>query len=131
MRKLGKTEKVLILFLFRALISNLFGFFLINSVVSYIANKVDLSNEIYLLLSVAEVGVCAAVNSIAAPIGIKNNVKLFSFISQIPLFVLCIINFLSDNYSFIIFIIKIIIIALVSVICSGISEKKKRKIKVK
>ncbi len=131
MPKMGKTEKTLIFFIIRVLISNLIGFFIVNSAVSCITNNIDLSNEFYALLSVTEVALCAVVNSIITAIGIKNNLRLFTLISQIPIFVLCAVNFLSDNYSFLIFVIKIVLIILVSIILSYLLEKKKRKIKVK
>lgn len=127
----GKTNKLLILFVIKAVLSTIISIVLFSLVSSKIILAFDISVDSAKIFSPAICVLTAAVVSFISVKGFKNNGALLGVICQLPLIFYSLINTIFNNHNFLLLIIKIVLIALVGAFIGIITVNKSKKIKVK
>lgn len=128
MPKISSTNNkaLIISFFLRGVITSVITLFLFNALFSLIFLKFDLSLDIIKYLSLFIIGSAAALTSYISLIGFKNNLIFLSVISVMPLLLYSLINLLIFKTDIKVFLVKIILIVIISIIVPVLKSLKKR-----
>lgn len=129
MRKIIKSNGVLMPFVIKSTILNVICTVLLLLIFSAVIYKLDLGDEYYNIFAYISVGVTSFLTSLLAVKGYKNNIFVLSLLSNIILIVLSAVNAIinSDGISL---LINIAVIAVFSFLSSLINSKNTSKFKV-
>lgn len=128
---ISKTDNIIVKFILRAVISTIASILLLSYIFAQIIYKLDLSLDTAKIGGVVLCGICAALISYISLIGIKNNRLLMGAVSSVPLIFYSLINTIFTNDNYILFIIKFVLILLISALTGYLSRSKNKKFKVK
>ena len=125
------TDKLLIRYVIKVLLSTVLSILLFSFLFSEIVYKLDLDLDLNRIFSIFIICFCSATISYISVRSIKNNGALMGVISQIPLIFYSIINLIFYDNSFLLFLIKIVLILLIGALFGIFATKKSNKFKVK
>lgn len=131
MKKIDKSEKLIISIILRVLLSTVFSVLIFSIILSLIVSKFDLPLELTDYLTVIITSLSAVTISFISTIGIKNNGLMIGLISQIPLIICSFANTIIFDNPVLIFIIKLFIILIIGAITGYLRVNKNRRFKVK
>lgn len=128
---ISKTDNIIVKFVLRTVLSTIASILLFSYIFSQLIYKLDLSLDTAKIFGVIICGICSAVISYISLLGIKNNRLLMGTVSSVPLIFYSLINTIFSNDNYILFLIKLILIILISALTGYLSRSKNRKFKVK
>ena len=131
MKKIDKSDKLIISIILRVLLSTVFSVLIFSIILSLIVSKFDLPLELTDYLTVIITSLSAVTISFISTIGIKNNGLMIGLISQIPLIIYSFANTIIFDNSVLIFIIKLFIVLIIGAITGYLRVNKNRRFKVK
>lgn len=126
-----KTNKLLITFVLKIIISSIFSIFFYSFIFSKITYSLDLSLEYYSIFGVLISVLSAITIALISITGIKNNGLIMGTISEVPLAFYILVNAIFNNYNIGLFFIKFIIVFLVGALIGVIKTSRKKTYKVK
>lgn len=126
-----KTNKLLITFVLKIIISSIFSIFLYSFIFSKITYSLDLSLEYYSIFGVLISVLSAITIALISITGIKNNGLIMGMISEVPLAFYILVNAIFNNHNIGLFFIKFIIVFLVGALIGVIKTSRKKTYKVK
>ena len=131
MKKIDKSDKLIISIILRVLLSTVFSVLVISIILSLIVSKFDLPLELTDYLTVIITSLSAVTISFISTIGIKNNGLMIGLISQIPLIICSLANAIIFDNPVLIFIVKLFIVLIIGAITGYLRVNKNRRFKVK
>lgn len=126
-----KTNKLLITFVLKIIISSIFSIFLYSFIFSKITYSLDLSLDYYSIFGVVISVLSAITIALISITGIKNNGLIMGMISEVPLAFYILVNTIFNNHNIGLFFIKFIIVFLVGALIGVIKTSRKKTYKVK
>ena len=131
MKKIDKSDKLIILIILRVLLSTVFSVLIFSIILSLIVSKFDLPLELTDYLTVIITSLSAVTISFISTIGIKNNGLMIGVISQIPLIIYSFANTIIFDNAVYLFLIKLIIVLIIGAVTGYLRVNKNRRFKVK
>ncbi len=128
---ISKTDNIIIKFILRVVLSTIASILLFSYILAQIIYKLDLSLDTAKIAGVIVCGICSVIISYISLIGIKNNRLLMGALSSVALIFYSLINTIFNNDNYLLFLIKLILILLISALTGYLSGNKSRKFKVK
>lgn len=127
MHKIASTnnKSIIVKYFIKIIFTSIISLILLNTIISFLFLKLDLPLEYVKYVELAVVAICSVFISFISISGFKQNYILLSVIAEIPLILFSFVNFLINNTDTKIFIVKIILIVIISVIISFIKSMKK------
>lgn len=128
---ISKTDTIIVKYILRVVLSTIASVLLFSYIFAQIIYKLDLSLDAAKITGVIVCGICAVTISYISLIGIKNNQLLMGALSSVPLIFYSLLNTIFNNDNYVLFLIKLVIVLLLSALIGYLSVNKKRKFKVK
>ena len=131
MKKIDKSDKLIISIILRVLLSTVFSVLMFSIILSLIVSKFDLPLELTDYLSIFITSFSAVIIAIISTVGIKNNGLMIGVISQIPLIIYSFANTIIFDNAVYLFLIKLIIVLIIGAVTGYLRVNKNRRFKVK
>ena len=125
-----KGDKLILLFVIKAVVSTVVCVLLFSFIFSEIIYKFDLSLDTARIFSIFICALCSLVISFISVSGLKNNGLVMGILCQIPLVFFSIVNLIFNENSIVFFLIKLVIIVLTGALTGMLKVRKNKKFKV-
>ena len=121
---------ILIKFLIKSLLSSAISIILFSFISSKILVKTDADLTLIPIISAVIIAFSSLITAAVSVTGIKNNGGLMGVVSILPLVIFSFINLIIFNNTFVMFLIKLVIMIAVAFFTGSFVVKKSRRIKV-
>ena len=131
MKKQSSTNRLLIKFVIKSVISTIFSIAFFSFVFSEIVYKLDLSTDNNRVFSIIIVFLCSACIAFISVLSIKNNGALMGIVSTLALLFYETFNMIFNDSGLVLFLIKLVLTLLTGALFGILATRKSNKFKVK
>lgn len=124
-------NKLLISFIFKALLLSAVFCSALSALISFVIYKLDISFESAEYISIGIIVISAALTAYFCSASFKNSGFLVGVISSLPLIIFSLINLIFNHNTLWLFFVKVALVIIISGLSGMYSVKKSKKIRVK
>ncbi len=125
------TNKIIFLFILKSLLCSFISLLLLSLLAAKIMLTLDIDSEYFSAVSVIICVISSIVVSLICNVGEKSRGVLLGIISTIPIIIFSLFNLVFYDNTFVLFLVKFILIILSGGLLGFICSKSNRKVKIK